>query len=97
MCGSSGLSWNRGPGVRVEASTLRVEGELCSVKHLLTMLLLSLASPESPSILFMGSWLWTLAPSPRPTQSVLDAGRAVAESSPGLSGWTPSPSPVPIS
>ncbi|ELK04132.1 hypothetical protein PAL_GLEAN10024267 [Pteropus alecto] len=29
----------------------------------------------------MGSWLWTLAPSSHPTQSVPDAGREVAESS----------------
>ena len=80
--GSSGQSWNRGPGVRVEASTLSMEGELCSVKHLLTTLLpLSPASPESPSILVLA---WTLAPSQCSTQSVLNAGRVVAENSPGL-------------
>ena len=89
-CGFSGLSGSRGPGVRVEGSTLRMEGEVCSVKHLLTMLLpLSLASPESPSMLFPGSRPWTWAPSSRPTQSVLDAGRAVAESSLGLVAGCP--------
>lgn len=61
--GSSVLSWNKGPGVRVVASTLRMEGEPCSVKHLLTMHLpLSLAFLESPSVLLLaaGSELWLL-------------------------------------
>ncbi|CAI9154575.1 unnamed protein product, partial [Rangifer tarandus platyrhynchus] len=40
-----------------------------------------LASPESPSILFLA---WTLAPSQCSTQSVLNPGRVVAENSLGL-------------
>nr|XP_015313467.1 PREDICTED: eukaryotic translation initiation factor 6 isoform X2 [Macaca fascicularis] len=41
----------------------------------------------------MGSWLWTMAPSLHSAQSAPDAGREVAESSLGLSGWAPNPFP----
>lgn len=83
----------------MEASTLKIEGEVWSVKHLLTMLHpLSLALPELLSMLIHGLLALDFGSLLTPHPVCPRHGREVAESSLVSSSWIPKPSsPVPIS